>query len=125
MNLNAARRGMLYLAIKALISGALIALASEVAKANPGLGALITALPLVTILAMIWLWRDTGDALQIAAYARATFWLVLPTLPMLLLLPWMLTHGFGFWTALGLGAALTVLLYLATIYLLPHLGIDI
>ena len=116
---------MLYLTVKALISGALIAAASEIAKTAPTLGALVTALPLVTILAMIWLWRDTGDTVLIAAYARATFWLVLATLPMLLLLPWLLAKGVGFWPALGAGAALTVLLSLTTIYLLPRFGIDL
>jgi hypothetical protein len=116
---------MLYLAVKALISGAIIALASELAKHNTTLGALLTALPLVTILAMVWLWLDTSDAARISAYSRATFWLVLPTLPMLLVLPWLLYQGAGFWLALGLAAALTIVLYVLTLRVLPIFGIDI
>lgn len=116
---------MLYLAAKAILSGIIIAIVSEVAKRSPGLGALIASLPLVSILAMIWLWRDTSDTTRIAAHAEATFWLVLPTMPMFLLLPWLLRQGTGFWLSLGLSCLLTIALYLLTVWLLPKLGISI
>ena len=116
---------MLYLATKALLSGVIIAIVSEVAKRSPGLGALIVSLPLVSIMAMIWLWRDTSDVARIAAHAEATFWFVLPSLPMFLVLPWALRHGFGFWSAMGLSCLLTVGLYLITMWLLPRFGIKI
>lgn len=77
---------MFYLATKALISGALIAAASEVAKRFPGIGALIASLPLVSVLGMIWLWRDKPDAENMADHAGATFWYVIPSLPMFLVL---------------------------------------
>ena len=104
---------MLYLAIKAVISGIIIAIVSEVARRSPGWGALIVSLPLVSILGMLWLWRDTHDPVRLAAHAQATFWFVLPTLPMFLLIPAMLRQGHGFWPALGAGCVLTILLYLA------------
>jgi hypothetical protein len=104
---------MLYLAIKAAISGIIIAIVSEVARRSPGWGALIVSLPLVSILGMLWLWRDTHDPVRLAAHAQATFWFVLPTLPMFLLIPAMLRQGHSFWLALAAGCALTVLLYLA------------
>ncbi|MCC6946619.1 MAG: DUF3147 family protein [Bradyrhizobiaceae bacterium] len=116
---------MLYLALKAALSGVIIAIVSEVAARRPGLGALIVSLPLVSILSIIWLWRDTGDIPRIAAHAEATFWLVLPTLPMFLVFPVLLRGGIGFWPALGASCALTILLYLLTIWLLPKLGISI
>ena len=116
---------MLYLAAKAVLSGIIIAIASEVAKRSPGFGALIAALPLVSILAMIWLWRDTYDSEQIASYAEATFWLVLPTLPMFLLLPWLLRNGAEFWPSLGLSCLLTAGLYLLMIWILQKYGIRI
>lgn len=116
---------MLYVIAKALISGAIIAAASEIAKRSPGLGALVVSLPLVSILAMIWLWRDTQDPLRIIDHARATFWLVLPTLPMFLLLPWLLTRGHGFWPALGLSCLLTLVLYLLTLWVLARFGVTL
>jgi len=104
---------MLYLAIKAVISGIIIAIVSEVARRSPGWGALIVSLPLVSILGMLWLWRDTHDPVRMAAHAEATFWFVLPTLPMFLLIPAMLRQGYSFWLALATGCAVTILLYLA------------
>jgi hypothetical protein len=116
---------MLYLALKAALSGAIIAVVSEVAQRRPGLGALIVSLPLVSILAIVWLWRDTGDVTRIAAHAEATFWLVLPTMPMFLVFPALLRAGIGFWIALGASCVLTLALYLVTIWLLPKFGIAI
>jgi hypothetical protein len=79
---------------------------------------------LISILATIWLWRDTGDNERIAALSERTFWLVLPTLPMFLVLPALLRNGFAFWTALAASCALTVALYLIAVWLLPKLGIS-
>ena len=116
---------MMYLAVKAALSGVIIAAVSEIAKRNPGVGALVASLPLVSILAMVWLWRDTGDAARIAAHAEATFWLVLPSLPMFLLLPAMLRQGVGFWPSLGASCGVTVALYLGLVWLLPKVGIHL
>ena len=102
---------MLVLALKAVISAALIVSASEIAKRFPGLGGLIASLPLVSVIGMIWLWRDRPDATNMAAHAEATFWFVIPSLPMFLLIAWMLRQGQSFWLALGAGCALTMALY--------------
>ena len=102
---------MLQLVVKAVISGVLIAAAAETAKRAPGIGALIASLPLVAVLAMIWLWREKADPQVVAAFSTATFWYVLPSLPMFLAIPVMLRHGLPFWLALGLGCMLTVALF--------------
>lgn len=114
---------MLYLLIKAALSGAIIAIASEVARRWPGWGALIVSLPLVSVLAMVWLWRDTRDPVRLAAHAEATFWFVLPSLPMFLLIPLMLRQGFSFWLAVAAGCALTMVLYSAMIWIGPKFGL--
>ena len=116
---------MTYLILKAVLSGVIVMLVSEVARRSPGLGALIASLPLVSILAIIWLWRDTGDPERIAAHAEATFWLVLPTLPMFLALPYLLRRGFEFWPSLLSVTVLTMGLYAGAVWLLPRLGIRI
>jgi hypothetical protein len=115
---------MLYLIAKGLLSGVIIMAASEAAKRSPTYGALLVSLPLISILAMIWLWRDTGDSERIAALSEGTFWLVLPTLPMFLVLSALLRNGLSFWFALAASCALTVVLYLLAIWLLPKLGIN-
>jgi accessory gene regulator protein AgrB len=114
---------MLYLAIKAGLSGIIIAIVSEVAKRYPGFGALIASLPLVSVRGMMWLWRDKPDVPNMAAHVEATFWFVLPSLPMFLLIPWLLRNGMSFWLALTLGCAVTIALYLAMTALGPRIGI--
>ena len=114
---------MLHLAIKAAISGLLIALASTLAKRYPGFGALVASLPLVSVLGMTWLWIEKPDPETMAAHAGATFWYVLPSLPMFLLIPALLRHGIGFWPALTLGCALTIALYAAMTWIGPRLGL--
>lgn len=113
---------MTYLILKAALSGLIIAIVSEVAKRSPGAGALIASLPLISVLGMIWLWRDTQDPQRLAAHAGATFWYVLPSLPMFLLIPLMLKRGAPFWASLAAGCVLTMALYLALIWIAGRLG---
>lgn len=87
---------MVYFIIKAALSGIIIAIVSEVAKRNPGFGALIASLPLVSLLGIMWLWRDKPDIENMAAHVEATFWFVLPSLPMFLLIPLLLRNGVSF-----------------------------
>ena len=116
---------MLYLAIKALVSGIIVAAVSIVAKRNPGFGGLVASLPLISVLGMMWLWRDTHDPVRMAAHAEGTFWFVLPSLPMFLLIPWMLRHGWSFWSALIAGCLLTLALYVAMTLIGPRLGLKL
>ena len=114
---------MIYLIAKALISGVLIAVASQLARRFPGFGALIASLPLVSVLGMIWLWHDKPDAENMSAHSQATFWYVLPSLPMFLVIPALLRRGTPFWGALGAGCALTIVLYSAMTWAAPRLGL--
>jgi hypothetical protein len=114
---------MLYFTIKALLSGLIVALVSEIAKRSPTAGGLLASLPLVSTLAMIWVWRETHETERIAAQAQATFWYFLPSVPMFVVIPWLLRHGYGFWIALGLGCALTMLLYAVMIFVGGRFGL--
>ena len=116
---------MLYLSFKALLSGVIAAAVSEVAKRSPVFGALVASLPLISLLAIVWLWRDTGDASRIASLMESTFWYILPSLPMFLLVPALLRGGTGFWPSLAAGCLVTFLLYLATAWLLSRFGIQL
>ena len=114
---------MFYLIIKALLSGVIVAAVSEIAKRWPGLGGLVASLPLVSVLGMMWLWRDTHDPERMAAHATGTFWFVIPSLPMFLLIPAMLKRGTGFWPALAAGCVLPMALYALMVWLGPKLGL--
>jgi hypothetical protein len=116
---------MLYLAVKALISGVIVAAVSEIARRSPAGGALLASLPLVSVLGMIWLWRDTQDVERMAAHVGATFWYVLPSLPMFVVIPLLLRAGIGFAPALVAGCVLTMVLYLAMVVVLARFGITL
>lgn len=116
---------MLYLILKAVISGVLVALASEVARRYPSWGGLIVSLPLTSILAMLWLWRDTGDPERIAGMSMGAFWFVLPSLPMFAVLPMLLRSGVGFWAALPIVIAGTLALYALMFWAAPRLGLKL
>lgn len=109
--------------IRALLSGLIIATIAALGRKAPALAALVASLPLISILGMIWLWRDTGDSALLASHAEATFWYVLPSLPMFLLIPLMLRAGQNFWVSLGAGILLTIVLYLATIGIAARFGV--
>ena len=98
---------MAWLITKYLLTAALVVLVSEVAKRSDKLGALIAALPLVSVLALIWLYMEHQPEQKIADQARYTFWYVLPTLPMFLAFPALLPR-IGFWPTFTASLVLTV-----------------
>ena len=108
---------------RALLSGLIIALIALIGRKAPAAAALVASLPLISILGMIWLWRDTRNTVLLANHAEATFWYVLPSMPMFLLIPWMLRNGYGFWLALGAAVVMTLILYLATIGIAARFGV--
>jgi hypothetical protein len=112
-----------YLILKALISGFLVAISSEVARRWPGWGALIVSLPLVSLLTFIWLWIDTREPTRIAELSQSTFWFFLPSMPLFLVLPAMLRSGISFWIALLVSCALTIALYWGMTLIGPRLGL--
>jgi hypothetical protein len=116
---------MIYLLLKAALSGLIIAAASEAARRSAAFGALIISLPLVSIMGMVWLWRDTHDPERVAGLAEGAFWYVLPSLPMFLLIPALLRRGVGFWPALGAGCLLTIVLYGAMAAIGPRFGLKL
>ena len=90
------RAAMLYLLIKAAISGVIVAAVSEIARRYPGWGGLVASLPLTSLLAMIWLWRDSGDAERVASCRSSTIWFFIPSVPLFIALPLLIRSGVGF-----------------------------
>ena len=99
------------IAVRFLLSGGLIVGASELAKKNDIMGALLASLPLISIFAMILLYNDTGDSERVATFSKDIFWLVIPSLVLFLSLPILLHRGIDFWLALSMSIVLTILAY--------------
>ncbi|MEJ6007006.1 DUF3147 family protein [Paucibacter sp. AS339] len=115
---------MAWLIVKYLLSAGVVVLVSEFAKRSDKLGGLIAALPLVTLLALIWLHLEKQPVEKIANHARYTFWYVIPTLPMFLIFPWLLAR-FGFWPSLALSVVITVVCFAAFALLMRRFGIHL
>jgi hypothetical protein len=111
------------LLVRALLSGMIVAAVALLARKSPNMGGLLASIPLISTLGMIWLWRDTHDPLRVADYVGSAFWFFLPSMPMFLIIPWMLRSGVNFWIALATGCVVTILLYLAMISLTARFGI--
>jgi hypothetical protein len=116
---------VLYLAIKAALSGVIIAAVSEIARRYPGWGGLVASLPLTSLLAMIWLWRDSGEPERIAQLSVSTIWFILPSVPLFIALPMLLRSGVGFWASLALCVIGTLALYALMFWAAPKLGLKL
>ena len=113
------------LAIKALVSGVLIALASEIARRNPGWGGLVASLPLTTLLALVWLWRDTHDPVRAADFVTGTALYVLAALPSFVVLAMLLRKGAGFAPSLAAGIVTAMAGYLTLMWIGRRLALPV
>ncbi len=110
---------------KVVVSGVFVALVSTLAKKDNFAASIIHSLPLLSLLAFVWMFVETRDTALIARHAQGTFWFVLPTLPLFLVLPWLFRRGLAFWPALAIGVVLTIALYFLTARLLKTAGITL
>lgn len=116
---------MWYYITKVIVSAVLIVAISEIAKRSSLMGAVLASVPLVSVIAMIWLYHDTADTARISALATSIFWLVIPSLALFICLPVMLKHGVNFYLSLSVSILVTVGCYFLMITLLGWLGIKL
>ncbi len=116
---------MIYLAVKVIITALLVVLIAEVSRRSSLAGALLASIPLLSVLAMVWLYVDTRDVEQVARLSTGVFWLVLPSLVLFIALPVLLRAGVNFYLALGAAMALTVAAYGLMLALLRQFGIEL
>ncbi len=115
---------MAWILTKYAITAGIIVLVSELAKRSDKMGAFVASLPMVTILAMIWLYVENQPAEKIGNHAWYTFWYVLPTLPMFLVFPYLLPK-LGFWLCLSVSCLLTVVSYAMFGLITRRFGIEL
>lgn len=111
--------------IKILVTSALVVAVSEVSKRSSFFGGLIASLPLVSFLALIWLYLDTKDTAKVASLSTSIFWLVLPSLVFFVVLPPLLRMKLNFFLCLGLATAAMIACYGAMVFALPKLGVKL
>ncbi len=115
---------MSFVIIKYLITAAVVVAVSEAAKASDRLGGLIAALPMVTVMTLIWLYVEKQPAEKIANHAWYTFWYVLPTLLMFLLFPYLLSK-IGFWPTLMASVVITLVVFYLYALVMAKFGVNL
>lgn len=115
---------MAWIVTKYFITAAMVVFVSEVAKRSDKLGGFIAALPLITLLTLVWLYLEKQPQEKIANHAWYTFWYVLPTLPMFLVFP-ILLPKLGFWPSLLVCVVLTVVCFGLFAVVLKRFGINL
>jgi len=116
---------MLYYALKVAISAVVVVLITEIARRSTGFAALVAALPLTSLLAILWLHAEGAESARISELSIQIFWLVLPSLILFLLLPLLLRLGVGFWLSLAISVSATTACYFALMPLLRKLGVQL
>lgn len=116
---------MVYYAIKIIITTILIVVISEISKRSSFAGALLASIPLISVLAMFWLFIDTKDVNKVSELASSIFWLVLPSLVLFVSLPLLLKQGVHFYFSLSISITLTIVAYWLMLLVLEHFGIKL
>ena len=115
---------MVYYVVKIVITTTLIVLISEISKRHSLVAAALASIPLVSVLAMIWLYIDTKDVNQIASLATSIFWLVIPSLALFISLPILLRNGLNFYFSMAISIAITSACYGLMLLILSRMGMD-
>jgi len=116
---------MTYTIIKVAITAILIVAISEISKRSSLLGAILASVPLVSVLAMVWLYQDTKDINKISELSIGIFWLVIPSLALFISLPLLLKQGIHFYLSLGISIAITVFCYFLMLFVLKQFNLDL
>jgi hypothetical protein len=116
---------LVYYLAKISITTLLIVVISEIAKRSSFSGALLASVPLISVLAMLWLYIDTKDVTKVSALSTSVFWLVLPSLALFVMLPFLLKQGLTFYLSIGISIVVTIGCYWLIITVLHHYGIKL
>ncbi len=111
-------------ALKIALTTAIVVAVSEIAKRNSFWAAALASLPLTSLLALIWLYAETGSAQKVATLSQDIFWLVIPSLLLFVLLPLLLRAGWNFWASLGTASAATAAAYFGMAWILGKIHIN-
>lgn len=116
---------MTYYITKLVITAVLIVVISEISRRSTFAGAILASIPLVSVLAMLWLYIDTNDAGKVSTLATSVFWLVIPSLALFVSLPLLLKNGINFYLSMGISIVITIGCYFLMISVLGYYGIKL
>lgn len=116
---------MIYYIIKVLLSSVTLVAISEISKRSTTMGSILASVPLVSLLAFVWMYIDTKDTAKIAELSQGIFWLVIPSLVFFILFPILLKKNVEFWLSMGISLIIMVIGYFVMLFVLKKFGINI
>ena len=111
--------------IKTIVSALIIATVSTLGKKFPTFAAIIASLPLTSMLAIIWLFRDTQDVQKVIDLSTSILWIIIPSLIFFIALVYLLKQDIKFYWAMLISTIVMIIGYNIYIFLLRKLGISI
>ncbi len=115
----------MYYLLKVLVTTFLIVVISELSKRSSFIGAVLASVPLISVMAMVWLYVDTKDVEKVSALSSSVFWFVLPSLLLFVLLPILLKIGWGFYLSLAVSMVATIGSFFIMLAVLNHFGVKL
>ncbi|MEO0964233.1 MAG: DUF3147 family protein [Planctomycetota bacterium] len=116
---------MWLIVVKYAVTAGVVVAVSELAKRTDRWGAILASLPLVSLLVVVWMVVERQPPARVGQYLWYTFWYVLPTLPMFVVMPWLIGRGWPVWVALAAGALLTGGMFVGLSFAVRPLGIEL
>ena len=116
---------MTYYIVKIVITTLIIVVISEIAKRSTFMGAILASVPLVSVLAMLWLYIDTKDITKVSELSSSIFWLVLPSLALFITLPLLLKQGLDFYLSMSISVGITIMSYWLMVSTLNYFGVKL
>ncbi len=116
---------MFYYIVKLVITTVLIVLISEISKRSTLVGSILASIPLVSVLAMIWLYIDTDNSKRVIELSNSIFWLIIPSLTLFIALPLLLKKGMEFYSSMAISIILTAITYYLMVLMLQKFGIKL
>lgn len=114
-----------YYITKLIITAFLIVLISEIAKRSSLMGALLAAIPLVSILAMTWMYVDTNSSSNAVEFSNRIVWLIAPSMTLFIVFPFLIKKDFGFYPSMLVSILMTIFAYYSVIFVLGKFGIKL
>ena len=116
---------MIYYIAKVLLSSVVLVAISEISKRSTTIGSILASVPLVSLLAFVWMYIDTKDTTKIAELSQGIFWLVIPSLIFFILFPVLLKKQVDFWLSMGISLTIMVIGYVIMLLVFKKFGINI
>lgn len=114
-----------YYILKLVVTALLIVLISEIAKRSSLFGAMLAAIPLMSIIAMTWMYIDTNSSTKAVEFSQNIVWLIVPSMTLFIMFPLLIKKGLSFYLSIGISVLMTIFAYYSVIFILEKLGIKL